>query len=364
MNENPFSRQSKCRISDAITYCGLQTIVLENEKLRVVVLPEKGGEIYSIQYKPMDVDPLLHFRSLQSPRPFPETIPLSDGAFTDYYDGGWQVMFPSGGGPNAAFGMEMGRHGEAALLPWSWKILRDDPEEVLIRFWAQMVRTPFSYERVMRLTADETQFHLDEKITNHGGEPLPFMWGHHPAFGAPLLDGSCVVDVPAEKIESIKQEVAESRVPVGTSHRWPVVPGRDSQPVDLRLIPANGGHTADMFFLSGLEEGWYALTNRQLGLGFALTWDLEVFPVLWVWQEFGGSKGHPWYANTYALGLEPCTHYALEGANGLEGVIESGEAKLLAPGESLSVALSVVLYETNGAEGVAHVSRTGEVIFR
>lgn len=364
MNQIPFSRQSNCRITDAIRYCGLQTIVLENEMLRVVVFPEKGGEIYSIQYKPRDIDPLLHFRSLQTPRPFPATIPLKDGSFTDYYDGGWQVMFPSGGGPNAAFGMEIGRHGEAALLSWSWQILRDDPEEVMIRFWAQMVRTPFLYEREMRLAAGESKFHLTEKITNQGGVPLPFMWGHHPAFGAPFLDGSCVLDVPAEMIESIKQEIVESRVPAGTSHAWPMVPDKENQPLDLRSIPANGGHTSDMFFLSGLEDGWYALTNRQRGLGFALTWDLDVFPVLWVWQEFGGTKGHPWYANTYALGLEPCTHYALEGANGLEGVIESGEARLLEPGESLSVMLSAVLYETGGAEGVAHVSRTGKVTLR
>jgi hypothetical protein len=67
MSDTPFSRQTGCRISDALCHCGLRIIVLENELLRVAILPEKGGEIYSLQYKPKDIDPLLHYRPWQIP---------------------------------------------------------------------------------------------------------------------------------------------------------------------------------------------------------------------------------------------------------------------------------------------------------
>ena len=135
MSETPFSRSVNCRVSDAVTYCSMRAVVLENEFLQVLVLPQKGAEIYSIRYKPLDIDPLLHYRALQSPAPYPSTVPLEDGAFADVYDGGWQVMFPSGGGPNTALGTNFGRHGEAALLPWHWQIVEDKPEKISVRFF-------------------------------------------------------------------------------------------------------------------------------------------------------------------------------------------------------------------------------------
>ena len=46
-------------------------------------------------------------------------------------------------------------------------------------------------------------------------------------------------------------------------------------------------------FLVDLSAGWYALSNDALGLGFALTWPLEVFSCLWLWQELGGTLDYP-----------------------------------------------------------------------
>lgn len=364
MSITPFSRYSNARVSDAVQYCGLQTIILENELVRIAILPEKGGEIFEFRYKILDVDPLLHFRPLQTPSRYPQTIPLADGAFSDLYDGGWQVMFPSGGGPNSALGTSFGRHGEAALLPWSWRIITDEPGKVLVMFWSEMVRTPFVYKRELSLNAGESILSITDTITNHGGVDLPFMWGHHPAFGSPFLDGSCILDAPATYIETVKNETPSSRVPPNTKSAWPIIHDKESENLDLRFIPEEGGQTSDMLFLSGLSDGWFALTNRNLNLGFGLTWNLDVFPVLWVWQEFGGTKGHPWYGNTYALGLEPCTNNVLEGAHGLAGVIAKNKARVLKQGESLNVNLKAVIYESNGSEGVKAIDQDGNVILK
>jgi len=361
MSFTPFSRHSNARVSDAFQYCGLQTVILENELVRIVILPEKGGEIFEFRYKQLDVDPLLHFRPLQKPARYPQSIPLADGAFSDFYDGGWQVMFPSGGGPNSALGTSFGRHGEAALLPWFWRIIKDEPEQVSVILWSEMVRTPFVYKRVLSLNSGESKLSIKDSVTNKGGVDLPFMWGHHPAFGAPFLDGSCVLDVPAMVVETSNDESPSSRVPPNINSKWPIVSDRQSENLDLRFIPEEGSHTSDMLFLSGLTEGWFALTNRNLGLGFGLTWDVDVFPVLWVWQEFGGTKDHPWYGNTYALGLEPCTNYVLEGSNGLAGVIEKNQARVLRAGETLSITLQAVIYEAPGAEGVKAIDQDGKV---
>ena len=38
------------------SYRGLDTVVLENRMLRVVILPQAGGKIWQITYKPLDAD--------------------------------------------------------------------------------------------------------------------------------------------------------------------------------------------------------------------------------------------------------------------------------------------------------------------
>jgi hypothetical protein len=366
MNEHPFSRHFGCRVTDAYTYLGLRLVVLENELLRVTVLPEKGAEIFAFRYKPADVDPLLHLPGgLRPPTPYPATIPSSDGAFQGVYSGGWQEMFPSGGGPCRVAGAEFGRHGEVALLPWHWEIVDDRPERVAIRFWVRTVRTPFWLERTMSLESGQAVLSLDETVVNEGGEEVAFMWGHHPAFGRPFLDGTCVLDAPAGRVDvHVDPADPAHRLAPGSSGPWPVMPGADGRPLDLRFIPPPEAHTADMFYLVELGAGWYALTNRRLGLGFALTWPAEVFPVLWVWQELGGSHGYPWYRNTYALGLEPFTGYATAGTVGLAEVIKAGRERRLAPGGRLTAGLKAVIYPADGAAGVAEVTPAGQVRLR
>ncbi len=318
-SEHPFARNSGCRISDAILYLGLPVIVLENELLRVAILPDKGAEICSLRFKPTDVDPLLSLpRGLRAPTPFPPTISSRDGSFNDFYVGGWQEMLPSAGGPATVSGAEIGRHGEVALLPWQWEITEDDSARVAVRLWVRTVRTPFYLERIMSLESGHATLNIQETVTNEGGEELPLMWGHHLAFGEPFLDDSCVLQAPAERVEvHAGLPHPSNRLTAGRTGSWPIMTGTNGAPVDLRPIPSRDARSADMLYLLGLRAGWYALTNRRLGQSLVVEWDTNAFPVLWVWQEFCGSHGYPWYGNTHALGWEPCSGYAPTGGSGL-----------------------------------------------
>ena len=49
-------RSSDCRISDAWTYKGLKTVILENNLIQVIVLADKGADIYSFIDKETDTD--------------------------------------------------------------------------------------------------------------------------------------------------------------------------------------------------------------------------------------------------------------------------------------------------------------------
>ena len=49
-------RNFGCRVSDSWMYRGLKTVVMENELIRIVILADKGADIYQFVYKKTDTD--------------------------------------------------------------------------------------------------------------------------------------------------------------------------------------------------------------------------------------------------------------------------------------------------------------------
>ena len=74
---------------------GWKTLTLENDLLRVTLLPEKGSDILEFLYKPLQLD-YLWKRPTGLPQK-PPTDRLPDKEFMDWYEGGWQEICPSGG---------------------------------------------------------------------------------------------------------------------------------------------------------------------------------------------------------------------------------------------------------------------------
>ncbi len=191
-------RHFGCRITDELIYKGLKTIILENNLIRVGVLVDKGADIFEFLYKPTDTSFLWQSpQGLIDPRKSTPTISSSGGAFLDSYHGGWQELFP-GGGPVNYRGAELGLHGEVTHLGWDYDILIDTEEEISVRFSVNCIRTPFRIERTLRLVKNNPTLFIQEKLINLSPEEQEFMWGHHPAFGAPFLKSGLTLIVPAK----------------------------------------------------------------------------------------------------------------------------------------------------------------------
>src|SRR5690606_20223398 len=109
-------RNFGCRLTEWI-YRGLRTLTLENELLRVTFLVDKGTDIIEFLHKPTDTD--FMWRSplgVRNPATFVPTAARPDGAFLDYYEGGWQECLPTGGDEVPYAGTVFGVHGEVCLL--------------------------------------------------------------------------------------------------------------------------------------------------------------------------------------------------------------------------------------------------------
>lgn len=344
-------RNYGCRVSDAWTFRGLRTAILENEVLRVVLLLDKGADVYQLVHKPTDVD--FMWRSPWGVRPRPHYAPTTGdgtGQWLDTYEGGWQTTVPAGGYASKYGGADLGLHAEANHIPWDAQIVDDTVDKVSLRCWFRGARTPVFVEKTLTLTRNSPVLTVDESVTNEGGERYPVVWGQHIAIGAPFLSGDCTIDLPGGKIINHPEDGGpNSRLKPAFEGPWPWSDAKKGPRIDLSKVPPPSGKFADQSYIGDMPDGWYAITNQKLKLGFAFQWPKEVFKYLWYWQSLGGGMGYPWYGRTYNVGLEPFTSY---GNQGLQNAVDNKTALWIEPGQKVTAQMHAAAFTGTGASAV------------
>ena len=307
---------------------GWRALTLENEVLRVTVLPDKGADIYELIDLPSGIDPLFKGPWGLLPPGSPPRAGSGDVEFLANYEGAWQELFPNVNEAAAYDGKQIPFHGEVATLPWDVQAKGPDA----LRCSVRCRETPFLLERLMRLEGD--QLVLEETVTNESGEPAHFVWGHHCVVGPPFLEPGCRLHTTARTITT-RPEVWEetARLAPGQSEPWPHARLRGEGTVDLSVVPGPEVESHDDVYLRDLDAGWAAVENPRLGLTFRLEWDPLVFRRVIVWQPYGGAEEEP-LRGAYALGVEPWTTHL-----NLEEAVAAGQATELAGGASFGTVL-------------------------
>ncbi|PSP93584.1 DUF4432 domain-containing protein [Halobacteriales archaeon QS_4_62_28] len=339
-------------LSTAFEYRGMDTVILENRHLRVMVVPGKGGDILEFRDKRTDVDALYHADYEWDP-PGERVIPSTPMTWNEHYPGGWQVNLPVAGGPMSISGNRYDHHGESALLPWDATVTRNDDDAVALELTARLRRYPFTVTRKLTLPAGDSRLDIDESVTNEGEYELEYVWQHHVALGRPLVGPEARLDVPAGEsyVDDYGPDHSTNRLTGDQHFPWPTAEGVDGEDVDLTQFPPTDSEIHDQAYLLGVGDGWYAVTNTALDLGFALSYPADHFEALWYWQAFGGVDESPFWGRNYTAGLEPTTAYP--GHSYPDAQRENGTMKTLNPGETVSVHLTASTY--GGRERVSGV---------
>lgn len=356
-----FERNYGCRIDTQLTYKGMNTIVLQNELVRISILLDKGSDIFELLYKPTDTDFMWRSPSGISSPNSSVNINSPYENYMNHYHGGWQELFPSGSGASYYGGANSGYHGEAANAIWSYKIVKDSPEEIEVLLFVKLKTTPFILEKTISMSSNSPIVLLNEKVINTSNKELHYMWGHHPSFGSPFLNNDCKLSLPDCTIMTQPEPFSNNRFPASTEFKWPDAIDIHGRSISLKDIPDHKLAISDMLYAKNFKDGWYALTNQQIGIGIGLVWPAEMFPYIWIWQEFGGTDYYPWYGNAYALGLEPFTSLPGQGKHGIQEAIENGTAALIPKYGEVHKELKVVIYENN--KTVKHIHPTGQIVF-
>ena len=347
-----------CRVSEAWAFRDLKVLVLENEKLRVSVLTDKGADIFEFVHKSSDTNFMWRTPwGVRDPRRYLPSTGWPVGLWHDMYEGGWQTVAPTGGYPINYKGGDIGQHNESALMPWDVTVLEDHPERVSAKFHVRTARTPYFIEKTLTLDSGSSVLTVEEAVTNEAEEPTECVWGQHIALGEPFLNPNCRLDLPGARVYNLGDGSTVGRRLADTeSGVWPSTPGGGGDPVDLRTFPARSDRVQDLAVFHDLAGGWFSVTDVIRGVGLGFSFPQEIFRYIWYWQVFGGSSGYPMYRRTYNVGLEPFS--SLPSGVPWPGS-EERTSLLLAPGERRVAVIRAVAYENN--TGVEQISRDGNV---
>ena len=348
------------RVETDLTYRGIDAALIENEVLRVFLLPGKGGDILELRDKRRDVNVLWETPHNWIPadrRYVPSYAPTT---WNDHYPGGWNCNLPVAGSGMEIEGNAYGQHGESALLPWDTEVIRADEDAITLRLTTDLVRYPFSIVRDVTLHHESPRLEIDETVTNVGERPLEYIWQEHVTLGQPLLGPDARLDLPPSTIINppYGDGFPNARLEGDVTFEWPHAPAKEGGTIDMREIPPPDVTVHDQSFAVDMEAGWYALTNPSIDLGFALTFPRDPFECLWYWQPFGGYHESPWFNRNYNVGLEPTTAYP--GGNIPDAQRANDTMKVMEPGESIDAQLTATTYtgltavESVDADGTVH----------
>jgi len=334
-------RNHGCRIRE-FTYREHLCLTLENESIRVMVAADKGTDILEFLHKPTDTDFMWHSSNgLRPMSHFRPSSPLATGHFREHFAGGWYEMLPNGPAPCTHRGAEFGYHGEAALLPWAYRIEIDEPGCIAVKFQVRLARVPLMVEKTLTLRRDSSTLHMHERITSEAGQDVDFLWGHHPTFGYPFLEERCRIYLPPCMVRVGDELPPDSRLAPAQTAAWSMIRGRDGASIDLSIVPAPETRSHDFVRLEDAREGWFAIVNPHRKVGFALRYDARLFPVLGFWQVWCGGVDYPWYGMNYMAALEPACDLP-----SLAEAARKGTALSLAAGEMMETELEATAFTT------------------
>lgn len=310
------------RIDDQWTHRGLRTIVLENDRIRVEILPELGARVNRIEHRASGTDLLWH-----NPRIEPRAVPIG-ASYDDNFAGGWDELFPNDfAGPVGDANYP--DHGELWSQSWDHEITARGPDEVTVVLRRLGSVTTTDVEKRITLRAGESQLHFDHHITNVGHKGLDFLWKLHPAMA---IEPGDRIDVPGQTGELVDPGFGRFSEP--RTFPWPVATPIGGAPVDVSLVPALDG-TREFVYVRDLTDGWCAIRRQRLGIGFGLVFPPEIFTSVWLFMTFGGWRG------LETVVLEPCTTVPKD----LNEAIARGTARHLEPGETLACKVRAVVFD-------------------
>ena len=346
------NRNYGCRFKEVLFH-NTRTAIIENEKISVTILVDRGTDIISFNYKPQDtefiwLDPVgLNILDKMNYTQWDKDY------WKDNYYGGWFECFPNVGPSGRYMNSYFNENAEIKYLPFDMSVEKDTAEEVVLKFFAKCTKTPFVIEKYIKIKSNEPTLFIKEKITNLADKKCGFLWGHHPNAGGRFIDDDTIIDMPDCTLYTMDEDENKSEV-----FNWPYTYS-EGKCIDLRKIMSGGENkTSALFYLNNIKEGWGAFRNPKKKLGFGFSWDIDMFKSGILWIKYDKSEVHCDYDGRRLITIFPKT----ADVNGLEEASKNGLLSYLGPHESKETWINATVF--NGEKEVKTIDRNAKVFFK
>lgn len=310
------------RLSRDWSFNGTQALVLDNGRLRVVVLPALGGKIWQITNLD-DGRELLW----QNPRLTARPVPFGS-VYDDVFFGGWDELFPNDV-PEELQGESYPDHGELWASAWEWRVDQESADEVRLTLSVQTPISACKLTKTLTLRDGEPHLRVSWRLANEGHQDLPYLWKQHVA--VPVSEpATLAMGARSMYLEGFGNPRAGSGV---TRYEWPYLTGGGGERHDMRATLPSQSCVSEFQYATELDGGWCSVTYAD-GSGIGLAFDPEVFSSCWTFASYGGWRSHE------VLVLEPCTGYPVSVADG----IAAGTHRTLPAGKVLDTEVVMAAY--------------------
>lgn len=246
------------------TYKGFQSYIMENEQIRIETVPELGGKLVSIRYKPSGKEWLID----SGERPFRQ--PEYGSPFGDWDMSGWDECFPT---INTCpwemdKSMNLPDHGEIWALPWTFRV-----EENEVIGSVQSPVLSYQFTRSLSLRSENT-VRMHYRVDNTSDQPMPFLWVPHPQFA--ITEPTRIL-LPSS-IEEMLCVYEGHRLHNGETYAWDEV---------SLISPVVTGDGRKFYFEGKVPVSWSGLYGQDSENFLIVSVPQEKVPYLGVWMDEG-----------------------------------------------------------------------------
>ena len=262
-------------------------IIMENDSVRVTILPEHGGKIVSFY------DKIKNFESIFQNKEDEYRNPALHDNFEDYDASGFDDAFPS---INPEYiKTEDGviyypDHGEIWQLIFDYYI-----ENNTLELNADSKILPYRFKK--SITLAENGIIIDYNIKNTGNFSFPCFWTMHCLF-------NCREDMellfPPETKEVLVVENSSHLGDVGEVHLFPETYSKQGELYLLDRVYPAASKKYEKYYVNGkVEKGALGIKYPSENVRLSITYDVKKLPYLGFWVTEGGFRGD------YNCALEP-----------------------------------------------------------
>jgi len=300
---------------------GFEVVVLENSRIRAVVIPSLGGRVWELLDRVRERQWIWH-------RPDVGLAASPPGScYDDVWAGGWEELFPTDA-PGDFEGCILPDHGEWWTAEWAVVEASGGAEAVVRLVTKTHIRRP-SCVKEYRLAGDADTITVFYRIENHEPKAFHFLFKQHLPIA---LTPSCQLVLPGGRVTAVDPAFG-TVLPGPGPFNWPIARSADGHEVDLRQVPCPSSKTREFLYVTDLPESWCGVDDLERGASLRLHYDVRGMPYLWLFLSYGG------WRDCYTAVLEPCTNMPKD----LSEAVRVGQSARLPAGVGFETRVAVTL---------------------